>query len=191
MNDERALVAAVLAQAPGAFAALVERHQNLVWQMIHRMVADPEDTRELSQEAFLRVHRQLPQFRFDAALSTWIGQVAFSVGARHLRRKRLPMVEHEGWLGRDDASDPLAHVADGSDVENEAADADLHAQLERALAALPPLLRTVVTLFHVEERGIPEIAVMTGLPAGTIKSHLFRARRRLRDRLEPLLGEHR
>jgi RNA polymerase sigma factor (sigma-70 family) len=189
MTDDRSLVAAVLAQAPGAFAALVEKHQNLVWQMIHRMTAHPDDTRELSQEAFLRVHRQLPQFRFDAALSTWIGQIAFSVGARHLRRKRLPMVEHEGWFGRGEADDPLAHVADGRDLEADAADADLHGHLERALAALPPLLRTVVTLHHVEERSIPDIAAMTGLPAGTVKSHLFRARRRLRDRLEPLLGE--
>jgi RNA polymerase sigma factor (sigma-70 family) len=188
MTDDRSLVAAVLAQAPGAFAVLVERHQNLVWQMIHRMVANPDDTRELSQEAFLRVHRQLAQFRFDAALSTWIGQIAFSVGARHLRRKRLPMVEHEGWFGAEESNDPVAHVADGTDLENDFANADLHGHLERALAALPPLLRTVVTLYHVEERGIPEIAGMTGLPAGTIKSHLFRARRRLRDRLEPLLG---
>jgi RNA polymerase sigma factor (sigma-70 family) len=189
MTDDQSLVAAVLAGEHGAFTRLVSLHQKLVWHLIQRMVGDVEDTRELSQEVFLRVHRQLPQFRFEAALSTWIGQVAFSVAARQLRRKRLPMVEHDGLFGVDSASDPLAHIDDGSNLEAAHADADLRRHLASSLAALPPLLRTLVTLYHVDELGIPEIARITDLPAGTIKSHLFRARKRLRDRLEPLLGD--
>jgi RNA polymerase sigma factor (sigma-70 family) len=96
--EDRELVTAVLARAPGAFEQLVARHQKLVWHLVYRMVQHPEDARDLSQDVFLRVHQSLSQYRFESALSTWIGRVAFSVASRHLQRKRLPLVEasHEG-----------------------------------------------------------------------------------------------
>jgi RNA polymerase sigma factor (sigma-70 family) len=185
MTDDRTLVAAVLAHERGAFARLVEMHQGLVWHLVQRMVNDAEDTRELCQEAFLRVHQRLAQFRFDAALRTWIGQIAFSVAARHLRRKRLPLVAYDESAG----DDPALQVRDPVDVEARHADAQATHHLEAALAALPPVPRALVTLYHAEELGIPEIARITGLPEGTIKSHLFRTRKLLRDRLAPLLGD--
>jgi RNA polymerase sigma-70 factor (ECF subfamily) len=185
MTDDRSLVAAVLAREHGAFARLVEGHQRLVWHLLHRMVADAEDTRELAQEVFLRVHQRLPQFRFDAALRTWIGQIAFSVAARHLRRKRLPLVAFDA--SADD--DAVLAIGDGTDLEADAVDAQALRHLDAALAELSPLLRTLVTLYHVDELPIPEIARVTALPEGTIKSHLFRARKRLRDRLAPALGD--
>ena len=76
MTDDRALVTAVLENAPGAFEQLVRDYQGLVWHVIQRMVRHPDDTRELCQEAFLRVPRCLHQSRHDAALTSWIGQVA-------------------------------------------------------------------------------------------------------------------
>ena len=73
--SDRALVAAVLAAEPGAFERLVREHQTLCWHIVLRLVRDPEDARDLCQEAFLRVHRHLHQYRFDCALKTWIGRV--------------------------------------------------------------------------------------------------------------------
>ena len=79
MDPDRALVNAVLEERPGAFEQLVRDYQGLCWYVIQRMVRHPEDTRELCQEAFLRVHRYLHQYRFDSPLKSWIGQVAYSV----------------------------------------------------------------------------------------------------------------
>jgi RNA polymerase sigma factor (sigma-70 family) len=93
----------------------------------------------------------------------------------------LPLIDHFS------ADDTIAFIPDDTDLEASMVDADLHHQLELAIAELPPLLRTLITLYHLDELGIPEIARITDLPVGTIKSHLFRARRRLRDRLAPLL----
>ena len=90
---DRALVDAVLANRAGAFEQLVRDYQGLCWHVIQRMVRHPEDTRELCQEAFLRVHRYLHQYRFDSPLKSWIGQVAYSVARRHLERKRIPVAE--------------------------------------------------------------------------------------------------
>ncbi|MFC7302387.1 RNA polymerase sigma factor [Cognatiluteimonas weifangensis] len=183
-NADRALVAAVLGNAPGAFEHLVRDYQGLCWHIIQRMVRHPEDTRELCQEAFLRVHRNLHQYRFDAPLKSWIGQVAYSVARRHLERKRIPLAEPRA---EDDGS-ALDTVDDGFDLEAATADDQLARCLHAAIAALPPLQRTLLTLYHLDEVPIAEIARITGLAEGTIKSHLFRSRKRLREALEPRMG---
>ena len=96
IDTDRLLVAAVLAGAPGAFETLVRDYQRLCWHIINRMVRHPDDTRDLCQDAFLRVHRYLHQYRFESPLKSWIGQVAYSVARRHLERKRIPIAEPVG-----------------------------------------------------------------------------------------------
>jgi RNA polymerase sigma factor (sigma-70 family) len=185
IDADRLLVGAVLAGNPGAFETLVRHHQRLCWHIINRMVRHPDDTRELCQDTFLRVHRYLHQYRFESALKTWIGQVAYSVALRHLERKRIPLAEP---VGDDDPMSLVEQIADGFDLEAASADAELGAMLHAEIEALPPLQRTVLTLYHLDEVPIHEIARITGLAAGTIKSHLFRCRARLRGRLQARLG---
>ena len=188
MSDDRTLVDDVLRERPGAFTRLVEAHQRLVWHILLRMVRSPQDAEDLSQECFLRVFRKLDQFRFDCALSSWIGRIAFSLGSRHLERKSLP-IERGGAFEDGEVFDPLAHIADQADVEGELAEAELHAHALRLIDALPPLQRTVLSLYHAEELGIAEIARITERPEGTIKNLLFRIRLRLREALKEAIGE--
>ena len=183
-TDDRALVAAVLANAPGAFERLVREYQGLCWHIIQRMVRHPEDTRELCQEAFLRVHRCLHQYRFDAPLKSWIGQVAYSMAKRHLERKRLPLVEAED----EDGTPLLERVGDDFDLEGAAGEEQVARDLHAAIERLPPVQRTVLTLYHLDDVPIAEISRITGLAEGTIKSHLFRSRQRLREVLAPRMG---
>jgi RNA polymerase sigma-70 factor (ECF subfamily) len=185
MDDDRGLVTAVLANVPGAFERLVRDYQGLCWHIIQRMVRHPEDTRELCQEAFLRVHQCLHQYRFDAALKSWIGQVAYSVAKRHLERKRIPLAEPAADA---DGLSLLNHVGDGFDLEAATADDEIARHLHAAIESLPPLQRTLLTLYHLDELPIAEIAGITGLAEGTIKSHLFRSRKMLRDALQPRIG---
>lgn len=184
-DADRALVDAVLAGAPGAFERLVRQYQGLCWHVVQRMVRHPEDARELCQETFLRVHQCLHQYRFDAALKSWIAQVAYSVAKRHLERKRIPIVENPA---DDDGLSLLETVGDDFDLEAASADAQLSTHLHAAIDELPPLQRTVLTLYHLEEMPIGEISRVTGLAEGTIKSHLFRSRKQLRVLLEPRIG---
>src|SRR5690606_11935123 len=157
---ERALVAGVLAGTPGAFEQLVRDHQGLCWHVIQCMVRHPEDTRELCQEAFLRVHRHLNQSRFDAPLKSWIAQVAWSVALRHLERKRIPLAD---VAGGDDGLSLAETVADGHDVHEAIAGDEIHRHLHAAIESLPPLQRTLLTLYHLEELSIPEISRITGI----------------------------
>ena len=183
-DDSSALVAAVLGNAPGAFERLVRDYQGLCWHIIQRMVRHPEDTRELCQETFLRVHRNLHQYRFDAPLKSWIGQVAYSVAKRHLERRRIPLVETID----EDGGSLLDNVGDGFDLEAATADDEVARCLHAAIETLPPLQRTLLTLYHLDEVPIVEIARITGLAEGTIKSHLFRSRKCLREALAPRIG---
>ena len=182
---DRALVDAVLANRAGAFEQLVRDYQGLCWHIIQRMVRHPEDTRELCQEAFLRVHRYLHQYRFDSPLKSWIGQVAYSVAKRHLERKRIALMDP---VDDEDGLSLLDNLGDGIDLQAEHAQADDERELHAAIERLPPLQRTLLTLYHLEELPIGEIATITGLAEGTIKSHLFRSRNKLREMLEPRIG---
>ena len=183
--SDRALVEAVLANRAGAFEQLVRDYQGLCWHVIQRMVRHPEDTRELCQEAFLRVHRYLHQYRFDSPLKSWIGQVAYSVAKRHLERKRIALVDP---VDDEDGLSLLDNIGDGVDLQAEHAQADEDRELHAAIERLPPVQRTVLTLYHLEELPIGEIAAITGLAEGTIKSHLFRSRNKLREILSPRIG---
>lgn len=183
-DDDRRLVADVLAGNAGAFERLVREHQGLCWHIVQRMVRHPEDTRELCQETFLRVHRSLHQYRFDAPLKAWIAQVAWSIARRHLERKRIPVVDAVD----DEGASLLDDIGDGHDLQGAFADGQSQALLHAAIARLPPLQRTILTLYHLDEVPIGDIAGITGLAEGTIKSHLFRSRKRLRELLDASLG---
>lgn len=184
-DADRALVDAVLASQPGAFERLVRQYQNLCWHIVDRMVRHPDDTRELCQEVFLRIHQSLHQYRGESALKSWIAQVAWSVARRHLERKRIPLVDAGG---DEDGLELAFRVSDGFDLEAATADEEINAHLHAAIAALPPLQRTLLSLYHLEDMPIGEIAQATGLAEGTIKSHLFRSRKRLRELLESRIG---
>jgi RNA polymerase sigma-70 factor (ECF subfamily) len=190
MDADRALVEAVLANRAGAFEQLVRDYQGLCWHIIQRMVRHPEDTRELCQEAFLRVHRYLHQYRFDSPLKSWIGQVAYSVAKRHLERKRIALADMHvgGGMDEDDGPSLLDNIGDGVDLQDAHVQADDERELHAAIERLPPLQRTLLTLYHLEELPIGEIATITGLAEGTIKSHLFRSRKTLREFLQPRIG---
>jgi RNA polymerase sigma-70 factor (ECF subfamily) len=186
LDADQALVEAVAAGRPGAFERLVREYQNLCWHVVDRMVRHPDDTRELCQEVFLRIHQSLHQYRGESALKSWIAKVAYSVAKRHLERKRIPIAE---GLDDENGLSLAERVASDFNLETSTASAERHAHLHAAMLALPPLQRTLLTLYHLEEMPIGEIAGLTGLAEGTIKSHLFRSRKLLRGILEPQMGE--
>ena len=182
-RPDRDLVEAVLAKRPGAFERLVRQYQGLCWHIVQRMVRNPEDARDLRQDVFLRVHRYLHQYRYDSALKSWIGRVAYTIALRHLEHKRIPLIEQT-----DGDDSVLENIGDGFDLEAAFTDEDAAKHLHVALESLAPLQRTLLTLYHLDEMPIPEIARITGLASGTIKSHLFRSRLRLRGVLETRKG---
>lgn len=181
MHPDRALVEAVLSEVPGAFERLVGEHHGLCWSITYRLVRSRDDAHDLCQETFLRVHQNLRQYRFECPLKNWIGRVAYSIALRHLKRTQSSLAA--------ELQSEVATIRDEDDVEivDYAANADnaTDAQrLRRAVERLPLLQRTLLSLYHFDDMSIAEIALVTGLATGTIKSHLFRSRLRLKQLLE-------
>lgn len=176
MND-LTLVKRVLKNEPGSFDTLVKDHQKLVWHIISRLVQNREDTLELSQEVFLQVYNKLGQYKGDSQLSTWIGRIAYHFAVRFLQKKGRQLDEADVEV--DGASDESEHTQ----LEQRQ-----HKQLQQhllyALKHLPVIQQTIVSLYHLEELTLSEISEITDLPQGTIKSHLFRARNRLKQLLQ-------
>jgi RNA polymerase sigma-70 factor (ECF subfamily) len=148
------------------------------------MSGHPEDARDLCQEIFLRVHGTLGQFRFQSALSTWIGRVAFSVASNALQRKKIQLVEP----GLTD-EDPLSTIAGDGFPDMDLQRDQLRTSVLAAVDELSPLERTLITMYHLDELSIEEIANVVDAPQGTVKNYLFRARRRLREKLTRLREE--
>jgi RNA polymerase sigma factor (sigma-70 family) len=184
-HPDRELVDAVRAKRPGAFERLVGEYQGLCWHIIYRMVRHPEDARDLCQDTFLRVHQCLHQYRYESALKSWIGRVAYTIALRHLQHKRIPLVDA---VDDDSGVALVEQVGDGFDLAAACADQDMARHLYAEIDRLPPLQRALLTLYYLEETPIAEMAQITGLASGTIKSHLFRSRLRLRDALDTRTG---
>lgn len=170
--DERALVERCRAGDDAAFGDLVDRFKNLVYAMVGRMVADRALADDLAQEVFLKVHRGLPYFRGEARLSTWIYRIVANVcsEARSRRPADLPLDDdREGGRSRD----PGRHDAAFADFE-------LRDRLEKALAQLPDTYRMLIAAHYLQ--GVQYEAL--DMPLGTVKTHLHRAKRRLRELLQ-------
>ncbi len=186
VDPDQALVADAVAGDREAFEALVRRHQTRIVNYAMALVKDPADAEDVAQETFIRAYRSLARFRGDSSFKTWLYTIATNAARTGIeRRGRRARMENESL---DDDAAPLA----AADVPAGDADAETalvrREAIDRALAALPPDLRVAVVLRDVEGLDYKEIAAATGAPIGTVESRIFRARRRLRPLLQPLMG---
>lgn len=146
------------------------RHtERLVMQIVQRMVARAEDRKDLVQDTYLKAFNKLGSFKFEAKLSTWVARIAYNTCVNFLEKKKALLT-----------GDSFAHIPDTGSAEQRLLDKELQETLDKAIEILPPLYKTVFVLFHKEELSISEISEITSLPEGTVKSHLFRARKQLK-----------
>jgi RNA polymerase sigma-70 factor (ECF subfamily) len=173
-----------------AFAHLYSLHKRRIYSLCLRMVGNVAEAEDLTQEAFLQLHRKIATFRGDSAFSTWLHRLSINVVLMHLRKKGLPL------MSLDEAMEPT--YDDGPGRSFGAPDLSLTGSidrlaLERAVAALPAGYRLIFVLHDVEGFEHNEIAAMLDCSVGNSKSQLHKARLKLRDALRITLrkGERR
>lgn len=185
---EAALVARAQRGDRTAYDRLIDAYQRPIYHLALRYCGHEEDARELAQETFIRAWLKLGTFRLGAPFRPWLYQVATRVCLNHVERRPPPTRSLEP---RQPDERPFDPPADPAEEPGRQVPARLLAeQVRAAVAELPPAYRLVMLLYHVEQMTYPEIAAACGLPLGTVKTHLHRARGRLREQLATLLPEH-
>ena len=174
--DERALLERCRGGDDAAFGELVDRYKDLVYGVVHRMVSDRTQVDDLAQDVFLKVHRGLPYFRGEARLSTWIYRIVQNVCSQ-ARMRRRPEVPFDSPSEDRPAREPGV-------VDAAFADLELRDRLEKAIARLPENYRLLIAAHYLKGVQYEALAESLNLPLGTVKTHLYRAKRQLRELLE-------
>ncbi len=172
---------------------LVHRFERPVFSIVYRMVRDRELAEDLSQDVFVRTFNNLDRYDRSYRFSSWLFKIAYNLTVDHLRKRGLPTISMHG---APDALTPERQEATSLRLESdeEAPDdrlvaKELAGELEEAIAGLREDYRTAILLRHVEERPYEEISEIMGIPLGTVKTYIFRARRELRAVLSQSYGD--
>lgn len=177
--DERELIRRVLGGDAAAERALYDRHVDRVYRLAYRLAGGDRDLAEdFAQEAFVRAFDRLGEFRGEAALSTWLHSITVSVALNGMRKVKR-------WQARESELQDAVVVAEPT----RRAEPDLKSRLRRAIDGLPAKYRVVFLMYDVEGYTHDEIGATLGMPTGTSKARLSRARARLREELSEFAGE--
>ena len=180
MFNEKEVVTKILNGDTRAFELLVKQYERLVFFVVNRLVKDEDDIQDICQEVFIKIHKGLFRFNFQSKLSTWVAQVTYFTAINYLKKYKKEQVgaytdDIENYHFTNDNPEELL-------TKKEVAN-----YVEQLISQLPEVYRTVITLYHLNEFSCEEIGEITGMPEGTIKSYLFRARKLLKQKIEVYL----
>jgi RNA polymerase sigma-70 factor (ECF subfamily) len=179
-EDERILVERILAGNVKDFEIIIKKYKKLIGHIVFRMITSPEDREDICQEAFMKMYANLRNFKFTSKFSTWAAAIAYNTAVNYLQKRKESLF---GDLSNEKVSEIEARERRPDELLESR---DRRELINKELNRLPPAYRAVVTLYHLEEMNYAEIARITNMPEGTVKSHLFRARRILKSRLESI-----
>ncbi|HEY0246001.1 MAG TPA: sigma-70 family RNA polymerase sigma factor [Mucilaginibacter sp.] len=172
------LIDQTLAGDQSAYADLVKRHQRFVFTLALRFAKNREDAEEISQDCFVKAYRSLSLFQRQSKFSTWLYTIVYTTAMTTLRKKRVET------SSIDDEDNTIQIESNGRYDENNAENRSRSFYLNQAIAQLLPDDATIITLFYKGEQSLEEIAQALGIEANTVKVKLFRARQRLKEKLE-------
>jgi RNA polymerase sigma-70 factor (ECF subfamily) len=180
--DDQQLVIASKRGDQDAFAQLVQRYQRRIFNLVYRMLQQYEEASEITQETFLAAWQGLPSFRGEARFATWLYRIAYNCALKQLEtRKRDRALQ--AALQAEQA------LENKDNIDRADAQIDEHEQqafVQEHLSHLPAKYRIVLILRHLQDMTYEEMAEILIMPVGTIKTHLFRARNLLKERLQGL-----
>jgi RNA polymerase sigma-70 factor (ECF subfamily) len=171
-----------------AFDPLVIKYQQRIANLVSRFIRDPDEVLDVTQEAFIKAYRALPNFRGDSQFYTWLYRVAINTAKNHLAAlsRRPPRGDIEAEIA--EQMDMGARLKEQETPERLAEEADLKAVILEAVDQLPEELKTALTLREIDGLSYDEIAEAMDCPIGTVRSRIFRAREAVDKAIKPLMG---
>jgi RNA polymerase sigma-70 factor (ECF subfamily) len=173
------LVQSALAGRESGFEELVRRYQRPIAAYVYRMVGDYDAALDLTQEVFIKVYGSLSRYRPEFKFSTWIYKIAHNAAIDHLRRHAT----REAATNSDGDRCEVAIESRSLTPEQESERSERCSEIEMVVQLLPATYRELILLRHSQDLSYDEIAEVTGLPLGTVKNRLFRAREAMREQL--------
>ena len=171
-----------------AFELLVEKYQRKLARLLSRLIRDPGEVEDVTQEAFVKAYRALPAFRGDSAFYTWLYRIGINTAKNYLvamGRRAPTSTEVEAEAAEGYESGEL--LRDINTPESLLLSKEIAGTVNAAIEALPEELRSAIQLRELEGRSYEEIAKLMDCPIGTVRSRIFRAREAIAERLKPLL----
>ena len=175
------LVQTAVAGREASFEELVRRYQRPIAAYVYRMVGDYDAALDLTQEVFIKVYNSLSRYRAEFKFSTWIYKIAHNAAIDHLRRHAVR--EQALTTSVDGERREIAIESRRLTPEQESERKERRSEIESVVQLLPASYRELVVLRHSHDLSYDEMAEVTGLPLGTVKNRLFRAREAMRDLL--------
>jgi len=174
-----------------AFELLVNKYERKLQRLLSRLVRDPAEVEDVTQEAFIKAYRALPTFRGESAFYTWLYRIGINTAKNYLTaqgRKGPATVDIDPEDAESASENELAR--DSSTPEQEMMSRQVAETVNAAMEGLPEELRSAIMLREIEGMSYEEIAAIMNCPIGTVRSRIFRARETIAEQLRPLLGTH-
>lgn len=187
-TTDQVLVERVLSGDHNAFGVIVKKTESLVAKIVFDTIPNEGDRKDIAQDIYLKAFQKLSGFKFQSKLSTWIAQIGYNTCIDYLRKKKLVLIETSAENDNSSENELLDILNSTNNVVDDTADRlvvekDLTEIVKAGIDKLPVIYKTLITFYHTEELSYEEISTITDLPAGTVKSYLFRARRQLKNDL--------
>jgi len=183
-QEDAEMIREALAGSQEAYTRLMKKYHNPIYSLIYRMIRDKEEIEDLTQETFIKAFASLKNFNDEYAFSTWLYKIASNNCIDYIRKRKLKTYSIDKPMESED--DDYAYELSDSTYE-----ADRHiieeqqkALIQEAIDSLPEKYRIVIVMRHTEEKSYEDIAEILGLPLGTVKAHIFRARELLNKYLK-------
>jgi RNA polymerase sigma-70 factor, ECF subfamily len=193
-REEDALVEGLRSGTEQAYETLIDRYQQPVYNLVYRLMDDPSESPDVVQEIFLKVFRNIGNFRGNSSLKTWIYRIAFNEAYNHRRWFTRHKRQEIGLEANEDDQFSYGDVLPdtGRSAFDMVSDREMHSLIEEALGELNPAFRAAVVLRDIEELSYEEIAEVLQVSLGTVKSRILRGREALKKalagRLRPVSG---
>jgi RNA polymerase sigma factor (sigma-70 family) len=184
IDDESAIIAAALSGNQKAYTRLVETHRAAVFHIVNRIVHNDEATRDLVQETFMKAFASLGSYRSEFRFSTWLYKIAANSSIDYLRKKRIHALSLDAPVETRDGQIEIEVPDDTHNPELQLLRKQQRISIEEAIDSLPPRYREVIELRHKDDKPYEEIADLLGIPVGTVKARIFRARELLKRKLK-------
>ncbi len=188
-KTDREIINEVLDGNTEIFQLIIFRYQKVIFNYIYRMVKHRQEAEDLAQETFVRVFSKLKRYDHAYEFSTWIYRIALNVCRDFFRRKKFFFFSLQNPVGEEEESEFADFIAQESfsDPDGVILNQELKLEIEKAILRLPVKFREIIVLRHIDGLSYEEIANVTSLPIGTVKTYIYRARKKLQDDLRKYL----